>query len=147
MHDFAIPNLSVPYAQKEFSAYILGDPSRKQYCSSPKVACDFCPIQYPVAAITELTNIRIRQQTGTFVAFPLHSNRKVKDSSLDAIQEHHLKEEKCKTPYLYKIEVYGQAINELTDWLMSAGMQTFRVYPELNFLGEYVKYSLQDLHK
>lgn len=150
LQDYVVPNLSIPYAAEQFSAYILGDDELKRNCNGKKHSCDLCPIQFPLAIYTSMSNARIRQQAGTFLAYSLHYFGTKDSAAFENVQDKFLNDYKknieakvppenyygAKKPFLYKITVTGHAINELKEWVVNAGMRTFRVYPDLNYIGE-----------
>jgi hypothetical protein len=140
-----LPNLSMTYNSNQFAAYALGDPNNRQ-CKGDKAYCLGCKFQDPVAILTSQSNVRIRTQAGTFLAFPLHKVTKLSkeflnETSLESIQEKLLygSTSSGKKQFLYKIIVKGKALKELTEWTLAAGMSTYKTYPDLQNIGLFVK--------
>ena len=137
---FPLPNLSVERNANHFGAYVLGEPDicrKKQRCS--ELACENCPLQNPIAILTAQSNPRLRAQAGTFLAFSLHRTGRIDEAALEKLQEKWLSEDEQIEPFLYKITVKtGEAIQELADWTWAAGMNTYRTFPDLQYLGTLV---------
>jgi FRG domain. len=155
INNSAVPNLSSAHSAEQFSAYILGDNDFKKRCASRSSECKNCALQMPLAIMTGQSNMRLIQQSGTFLAFSLHSHSKWDDensaaSTLDAVHRKMLTDYEnspsdakvgLKRPALYKIVLKGDALDELTEWLQMIGMRTYKIYPELSYIGMFVKQS------
>ncbi|MCL1875980.1 MAG: hypothetical protein FWF87_06965, partial [Synergistaceae bacterium] len=135
MHErMPIPNLSMMHTANQFAAYVLGDP-KSRICAKCENMCTECPFQNPIAILTSQSNLRLRMQAGTFLAFSLYRNTKFGISSLESLQDEWLGKY-GKEPFLYKITLNTKdALEQIADWTLSAGMSTFRTYPELENIG------------
>lgn len=146
---FAIPNLSMEGSAKIFSSYVLGASNLPGGCGlttdkgdekdiNPCKCSDTCPLKYPIAVYTAQSNIRLQQQAGTFTAFSLHYDGDFSNVSLEDVQQHFYKANCCQQPFLYKINVTRAGLRHLAEWLVQSGIRPFRIYPELNNVGDHI---------
>jgi hypothetical protein len=136
-----LPNLSMAYNANQFAAYVLGDP-RVKICDRIGKMCATCAFQDPIAILTGQSNPRLKTQAGTFLAFSLYKTGKLdKTSSVESLQEKWLKDKKTPiNPFMYKITIKGEeALDEIAKWTSMAGMSTYKVYPDLQNIGLYIK--------
>ena|GEM_PF-4404974 len=138
-----LPNLSMAYNANQFAAYVLGDPRDKVCSLLEEDKCDGCAFQNPIAILTGQSNPRLKTQAGTFLAFSLcNETDKLEEASVESLQEEWLKDN--INPFMYKITLKGaDALEEITKWTLMAGMSTYKVYPDLQNIGLYVKDSTE----
>ena len=139
-----LPNLSLKSTADLFGAYVLGEQNTCPQRHNLANACKYCSLQYPIAIQTAQSNLRLRAQSGTFLAFSLRRTGTIEDAALEEVQRKWLveyqDEDKPMLPFLYKITVKTKkTIEELADWIRAAGMDTFRVYSDLEYIGKFVK--------
>ena len=137
-----LPNLSMTYNANQFAAYVLGDIKDKICENVNNNVCPNCVFQNPIAILTGQSNARLKTQAGTFLAFSLYrnSNDNLKEASLESLQAEWQEKDKAMKPFLYKITLKGEdVLNKIMEWTRAAGMSTYKVYPDLQNIGAFVK--------
>jgi len=133
-----IPNISREDAADTFATHLLGCDECTQ-CRKAKA----CQAQLPLAVQTNRSNKRIAAQTGTFVAFSANAHDFPGNYDLLKIQEKWLTDGICDKPFIYKLVIHKSAMDELANWLVTAGMMRFRFYPDLEYIGKDIPQHLK----
>lgn len=159
MPDGHIPNLSVGYNKKRYGLFSLDIPDDEDINLSraskyhevdgePKSATlsqfELEMWNLPLAVYTSRLNPRIRSQSGQFIAYsPFSIPILSKDGknypsanhfsylSLLKIQKYFLECFNEEDPFMYEIKISAFAKNELGRYLRKAGINRYRIYPEL----------------
>ena len=132
-----IPNLSRKDNADLFSTHLLGLEGCAQCPDNME-----CPMHLPLAIQTNRSNKRISAQAGTFVAFSANAYGYPKEYDLIKVQEKWLNDGICENPFIYKLVIHKSAMDDLADWLITAGMRTFRFYPDLEYIGKGIQQNL-----
>ena len=136
-----LPNLSMAYCANQFAAYVLGDPKDKICENDNNKMSPDCVFQNPIAILTSQSNPNLKAQAGTFLAFSLYRDKdNLQDTSLETLQTNLMNDNKVMKPFLYKITLKGEGVlNKIMEWTRAAGMSTYKVYPDLQNIGAFVK--------
>lgn len=159
MPDGHIPNLSVDYNKKRYGLFSLDVPDAEdinltratkylEFDGEPKDAT-LSPFELemwnlPLAVYTSRLNPRIRSQSGQFIAYspfsiPVYGKKggdcssanRFSYLSLSKIQDYFLACFREEDPFMYKIKICAFAKNEIGRYLQKAGINRYRIYPEL----------------
>lgn len=159
MPDGHIPNLSVDYNKKRYGLFSLDVPDAEdvnltratkylEFNGEPKNATlsqfELEMWNLPLAVYTSRLNPRIRSQSGQFIAYspfsiPVYrkkggdcsSANRFSYLSLSKIQDYFLECFREEDPFMYKIKICAFVKNEIGRYLQKAGINRYRIYPEL----------------
>lgn len=162
-----VPNFSIQHniETDSYLDFIRGDEfctTSYQRASVRKVAYsnrgpDQPPPLLPLAVQIPRTSARIQQQEGTFLAFNLSDSPSKAESKymgfkhveLEQIQEYYLYEFaqdveirgvklSRKVPFLYRLNIRQSCLDSFKRFILSIGMRTYKLYPELYKIGEEI---------
>ncbi len=101
-------------------------------------------LRLPIAAMTPITNERMKMQSGVFIFFDLRTcpgrNMNYNDCSVASVQRQYVIKAKSvgiqPIPFLYTIVLDHHSASEFVQYVRAIGMRKYRVYPELDNLAE-----------
>lgn len=161
MPDGHIPNLSLQYNQDRFGIFSFDIPENEDVTTSRTakyLTCEGDPkdatlAQFelelwnlPLAVYTSRLNPRLRSQSGQFMAYspfslPVYSTTHEKKDissanrfsylSLLKIQDYFLECFREEEPFMYEVKIRAFAREAMGDYLRKAGINRYRIYPEL----------------
>ncbi len=160
MPDGHIPNLSITYNKNRYGVFSLDIPDdadvnlarKTKYLEVDgeikKANLSLFELEMwnlPLAVYTSRLNPRIRSQSGQFIAFspfsiPVYSKKEGNKApsadhfsylSLLKIQEYFLECFNSEEPFMYEIKICAFAKEALGRYLRNAGINRYRIYPEL----------------
>lgn len=160
MQEGHIPNLSISYNKRRYGLFSFDVPTEEDVNIARKskfLTCKTSPEEarlgdfsletwnLPLAVYTSRLNPRLRAQSGMFLAFSPFSLPVCQDGfssgpsafsylALLNIQEHFLKTFPDEDPFIYEIRILNYAKDKIGEQLKLAGINKYRIYPELENL-------------
>lgn len=147
----SLPNLAVEYNKERYAMFLLGD--LPDNISIPKLSgADITDLYsekdkerllyLPMAVYSSRSNVRIRAQSGMFMAFNIFSmpdiNHEFNYMALKNIQDFYLKYFPESRPFMYEIIIQSDAKEKIANWLKAIGIVKDMIYPELENIGERI---------
>lgn len=105
--------------------------------------------QFPVAIYVPFVNPRIKAQVGTFTMFSLddvdatfnHEEKNYSFAEYDLLTLQNKYKKKADTdykPFLERVTISKECVNEVANWLRQMGIQKSNIYPDLDNIGENI---------